>query len=659
MFSTFQKAIKQRFDAMDHSALFVTDIDSYEIVYRYLASFDDSVVRQQHNCNRCKAFLRQYGGVVSIDKKGYMHTLWGGGAVPDEFLHTTDVLNEYVRSRPVKAPLLAWEQDCGTLWNFDAKRDVEWRHFYLKAPSVVLVDKFKIDAKRSNLISTHNVLKRGLETLKPEAFATVLDLIADNNLYRGQEHERALKTFQAAQQDWLRAESDAYSWRLLLTLPTAVARLRNTSIGTLLVDISEGVEIEDAVRKFEVLVAPANYKRPKSLITPKMIEDAKATLTELGLLHSIQRRHARLEDIPIEAFLFKNRSNSAFDTVFDEMSAVAQTVNAKKLGGIEEVDIKTFCAKHLPGSTRVELLLENRHASNFVTLVTAQHPGVPLLFKWHNPVSWAYSGDITDAIRARVKKAGGIVDAHLRVSLSWFNKDDLDLHVHQPDGQHIYFNNKRARGGGELDIDANASASGLMAEPVENIYWLTQQHALEGRYRVVVRNYNKRQDSDQGHSVQIECDGELYTLELLNNPAHTGYGQEIIFDYSDSQGVVFPDRQFSSRLNSTTMWGVKSNTFVPVTGVLPSPNHWHDEQIGHKHYFFLLKDCVSDEAVRGFFNEYLRGDLEPHRKVFEILGAKQRVAPDPEQVSGLGFSETQRQHVIVRLDQSRPLRVMF
>lgn len=49
-----------------------------------------------------------------------------------------------------------------------------------------------------------------------------------------------------------------------------------------------------------------------------------------------------------------------------------------------------------------------------------------------NNFSWAYTGGITDSIKERVKQAGGNVDGELRISLSWFNFDDLDLHVIEP-----------------------------------------------------------------------------------------------------------------------------------------------------------------------------------------------------------------------------------
>ena len=77
--------------------------------------------------------------------------------------------------------------------------------------------------------------------------------------------------------------------------------------------------------------------------------------------------------------------------------------------------------------------------------------------------------------------------------------------------------------------------------------------------------------------------------------------------------------------------------------------------------FFILEGCKTDEDQRGFFNEYLTSDLQKHRKVFEVLGSKMKAKVTEEQLSGLGFSSTQRNSVLCKVSGSfnRVVKINF
>ncbi|HNF97164.1 MAG TPA: hypothetical protein PK493_07700 [Pseudomonadota bacterium] len=94
--------------------------------------------------------------------------------------------------------------------------------------------------------------------------------------------------------------------------------------------------------------------------------------------------------------------------------------------------------------------------------------------------------DIDAEIKKRVEAAGGVYEGvDVRASLIWDNRNDLDLHVITPSGEHIYYAHKQSRCRGELDVDRNVR--GETTKPVENVRW-RKGEAPAGRYRVFVQN---------------------------------------------------------------------------------------------------------------------------------------------------------------------------
>lgn len=643
-FSSLKAPLMENFNKkFKDMPLFMVEVDRDKIVEVYLNSYPEEL-RQEHNCSCCKTFLRQAAGIVTI-KENKMVSIWDGLEV-EGFQDVINNINEYIHSLPISDKLLVEAKKAGTDKNTDPKTGITWQHFYLELPNNVVAKKADIPTLKGNARTDKEVLQRGLEELTLEATETVLELIGQNSLYRGKEFEPLLKAFALVQRRFAKAtDKNTFCWEVAGESGGSLARIKNTAIGTLLVDLSAGMDLDLAVTRFEKVVAPTNYKRPTALVTPRMIEDAKAKLTELGLLEALNRRHAVETDIQVCDILFKDRAQAVTD-IFDTMSKET-LVNPKSLTKVEEISIDDFLANVVPTAKSISVLLENKHMNNFVTLLTSQEPDAPRLFKWDNNFSWSYTGAIADSIKERVKAAGGNVVGELRTSLSWYNYDDLDIHVQEPGGNTIYFSAKVSATSGKLDVDMNAGFSESRT-PVENIIWTDKNKMKEGTYKVFVHNFTRRENTNGGFAVQVECGGEVFDFEFKTNPKSNEKQLIVEFEYSKIDGIKFKGETKSSVL-SKEKWGLKTCQFRKVTKLMLSPNHWGG-QVGNKHYFFMLEDCKTDEAPRPFFNEFLRPEIDQHRKVLEILGSKVKIEDSNNQLSGLGFSDTQRSDIIVKVE---------
>jgi hypothetical protein len=681
-FADFRKSVgKQVLGLLRQQTLYVTGIDKDKLYELYLSSFPAGtnnlyVERTEHDCSACKQFIRTFGGVVAIIDNQLV-SVWDINGLDSTYEPVAAALSAYVKSRPVVDQFIHDQSKIGIASNAAQLKNGDvhtWHHLSADLPSQFVVTRgISVGAAIGELRDRKNVFMRSLEELTIDSVETVLDLISQNSLYRGDESKALLLSFLYIQKiyaETIRLNKDLFCWASAAGQLPALTKIRNSAIGTLLIDISEGVELDVAVRKFEAVVAPANYKRPKAVFSTRMLEEAQKTVIELGLLDSLPRRFATVDDINVQNILFANTDVMRQVLPTDIFAQMKESIpaNPKQFNGVEEVPIEKFLTEVLPLTTSLEVLLENRHAGNLVSVIAPAKATAPSMFKWANGFSWAYSGNIADSMKQRVKEAGGSIDGVLRFSIQWNedgdNQNDLDAHCLEPNGNYIYFPKKRVvqKSSGVLDVDIIHPKNEVA---VENITYSDLSRMPEGVYQMMVHTYSGR-GGQGGFRAEIEFDGEIHNFDY---PKATRTGETIQVArvmYSKVKGGIFTiERSLDSSIaiSSKTLWGKQTNQFHPVTAMMLSPNYWDEMQgNGNKHFLFMLDGCINDEKPNVFFNEFLRNDLMPHKRVFEALGSKMQVTSDnPKQLSGVGFSSTQRNSVIVKVTghAQRTIKITF
>lgn len=92
-------------------------------------------------------------------------------------------------------------------------------------------------------------------------------------------------------------------------------------------------------------------------------------------------------------------------------------------------------------------------------------------------------------------KDKGAHGGDVQISLFWSNKNDLDLHVITPSGERIFYDRRKSKCKGELDVDMNVDYDKASSEAVENVFWPKGQ-APSGRYKVIVVHYRNHGQAD-------------------------------------------------------------------------------------------------------------------------------------------------------------------
>lgn len=676
-----RKALQAQLNKMTESSknLFRVAVDSDKLWELYLASFPEGTneilkERRQYDCQHCKQFVRNNGNIVSIESDNKIVSIWDIPGLDTPFKEVCSALSAYIASCSIKDVFVMENHKLGVSENLDVARAKIWTHLYCELPKDYPIEiasgGISLEQVQAPFRDNKNVLKRALEEISLDAITTVLELIEDNNLYRGKEYEALVKEFEQYKKNYIKLpqkQKDAWCWKHCFN--NAVCRIRNTAIGTLLVGLAEqsGGKLEEEIKKFESKVAPTNYKRPKAVITKAMIVAAEAKIKELGFENSLGRRYAVLEDISVNNVLYVDRNikpklkgnPQSAESLFGALKEALPENTAKfQLDKAPKIPIQEFVNTVIPHASKIEVMFDSKQQGNLCSLIAPTNNAAPSILKWGNNFSWAYNGGVADSMKTRVKNFGGKIDGVLRFSIQWntsgHDNNDLDAHCLEPNN-HIYFGIRHNyETTGTLDVDITNPGDKIA---VENITWTDLSKMGLGLYKFYVHNYRHR-GGTKGFSAEIEFNGELYEFAY---PQEVRQGQIVpVANVTlSSKGTFSIEPLLKTEIASKNIWGINSNRFIPVNVIMRSPNYWDEQKgIGNEHFFFMLDGCKNPTPPRGVFNEFLNSALDPHKKVFEALGAKMVVEDSSDQMSGLGFSSTMRAEVVARVD-GKIIKIVF
>ena len=695
----FNKLIQAQFNKMCKTGkLFRSKVTGQEVWDKYLGSFEDDPIfrdpeSSSHNCNLCKNFIRRYGNIIAIDENYKIMTIWDVN--PDDvYKPSAKAISKLLKSKPVLDVFFETFDELNSLpyescnktqplyklgMSHNVKRYTKeeaekfgvvkpneirtFHHMYLSIPTeFVNKSGSSVESLQGTYRAAKDVFTRGMEEISFDTLTLVKDLIIQKSLLDGQTHLfKVEKMIELKKEFDLISPENRNNWCWLNSYNNQFAKFRNELIGTLCSDLSQGMDLNTACQTWNKRVDPANYMKASAPITKRQIEEAQKFVEENDYVESFNRRFATIEDIKASEILHMNSGKGELKevSIFDSIKSTSTRHKKAEFDKVEEVSIDTFMKDILPTCTSVEAYLENRLEGNMVSLTTSKVKESKPIFKWTNNYSWTFNGNLAgkSMIKENVKSAGGKIDGLLRCSLQWNDEDtkgivDFDLHCQESDGSHINYSDKRSNvTNGWLDVD--------MIRPskigIENITW--QKKLPDMKYKFFVKNFCG--SSNTGFKVEIEFDGNVFNYHY-QNPVASKQNIEVA-TVTVKKGVISIVHHLPESSNSREIYGLPTNEFHKINLICLSPNHWDENNVGNKHYFFMLNECKCPTSIRSFHAENLIPQLAQHRKVLEVLGNSTMISPADKQLSGLGFNATVHDELIVRLQGSfkRVIKIKF
>jgi hypothetical protein len=538
-----------------------------------------------------------------------------------------------------------------------------------------------VEALMGEYRDAKNVFQRTMEEISFDTLNLVKDLINQGSLLDGATH-----LFKIEQMIPLKRQYDSINnklrdnWCWIKSFKFPLAKFKNELIGVLCSELSEGMELNKACQSWNKRVDPANYMKTKAPITKTQIANAQKFVEENGYAESFNRRFATIDDIKVSEILHSNVGEGKIKSVsiFDGVKSTSTRHKRNEFDGIQEISIDKFMSDILPTCTAVEAFFTNNQNGNLVSLTTANDPDSKPIFKWSNNYSWTFNGNLAgkSQLASMVEAKGGRTDGIFRFTHSWneleTNQSLMDLHVFMPNceipkqfsggpevrGDRVGWNRRNdSKSGGIQDVDYTAAApQGYI--PVENITFPSLSKMPEGVYTCMIHNWSFRNTGGKGKA-EIAFEGNLYQYEYPKTKNH---------EWVTVAEVTLKAGKFSikhilplANEQAKELYGLETNQFHKVNLICLSPNHWGTNNVGNKHYFFMLEGCKSPTSIRSFHNENLLPELAKHRSVLEVLGATNMIKPAKKQLSGLGFNCTVAESVILKLSgtHKRTIKVKF
>lgn len=227
-------------------------------------------------------------------------------------------------------------------------------------------------------------------------------------------------------------EKAATVWLAVAKAPAGFCHPRSSMIGTLLEDIAAGMEFSEIAKRFADKMHPLRYQHPQALPSAGNIAQAEKLFAQLGLAPALERRIARLEEVPL-LWSPKAKEPAAptgagiFSRLTPKKATTASSVSIPSI----TMTAEKFAREVAPDAESIEINLGGCN-HDFITLATAVNADAPKLFQWDHPFSWYVWHGGAPASQYGLKPGWLPVAGITRLPARW--NDDGQRFQHHGDG---------------------------------------------------------------------------------------------------------------------------------------------------------------------------------------------------------------------------------
>lgn len=345
--------------------------------------------QQLHNCHCCRRFIRKFGGLVAIGAAGETWpVMWNPERVPDFYKPAFAQLAATVAEARVTGVFA----DKATTWG--VPETGEWQHLSVVPAPAFVYENAALTAHQAMAKVRDDVatVQQAMVYYGPKVLDEALRLFKADALDRSEKFVGVVEWFRALH-NWPKGLANQtvrhnILWRAVAHAPEGYCHIKSSIIGPLLDDIVNGLPFADIKRKHADKLHPLKYQRPTAAPSAGNVKAAEDLVAKLGIEPSLERRYARLEELPLEDALwtpevYTRKARPAGAGVFSHI----QTKQDRR-GDVPSVEMPT---QTLTWNKFIRTVLTQQPAEigmrvplhgSFFAITTATNADAPPILKW-------------------------------------------------------------------------------------------------------------------------------------------------------------------------------------------------------------------------------------------------------------------------------------